>query len=94
MKSEEEYKWLNDYSNNIPKQAVKDAVKEYQNFFKGVAEFPKFKSRRKLRPSFYADTAKIEFTETHVKLEKLTTSKKRNKQKFNWIKLAEYLKNI
>ena len=90
LKLEEEYKWLNDYSNNIPKQAIKDAVKTYLNFFKGITEFPRFKSKRKSRPSFYADTAKIEFTETHVRLEKLTTSKKRNKQKFNWIKLAEY----
>ncbi|MDE5569190.1 MAG: transposase [Ruminococcus sp.] len=89
LKLEEEYKWLNDYNNNIPKQAIKDAVKAYQNFFKGITEFPKFKSRRKSRPSFYADTYKIEFTETHVRLEKLTTSRKRNKQKFNLIKLAE-----
>ncbi|MDE5620448.1 MAG: transposase [Ruminococcus sp.] len=90
LKSEEEYKWLNNYSNNIPKQAIKDAVKAYQNFFKGIAEFPKFKSRRKSRPGFYADTSKIEFTETHVRLEKLTTSRKRNKQKFNLVKLSEY----
>ena len=89
MKSKEEYKWLNDYSNNIPKQAIKDAVKAYQNFFKGITEFPKFKSRRKSKPSFYADTSKIEFTETHVILEKLTTSRKRNKQKFNSVRLAE-----
>ena len=89
MKSEEEYKWLNDYSNNVPKQAVKDAVKAYQNFFKGIAELPKFKSRRKSKPSFYADPCKIQFTGTHVKLEKLTTSRKTNKQKFNSIKLAE-----
>lgn len=89
MKSEKEYQWLNDYSNNIPKQAIKDAVKAYQNFFKGMAEIPKFKSRKKSRPSFYMDTSKISFTSTHVKLEKLTTSKKRNKQKFNFVKLSE-----
>lgn len=89
MKSEKEYQWLNDYSNNISKQAIKDAVKAYQNFFKGIAGFPKFKSRKKSRPSFYADTSKISFTSTHVKLEKLTTSRKANKQKFNLIRLAE-----
>lgn len=89
LKSEKEYKWLNDYSNNIPKQAIKDAVKAYQNFFKGIADFPKFKSRRKSKPSFYADPCKIQFTGTHVKLEKLTTSRKTNKQKFNSVRLAE-----
>lgn len=83
------FKWLNNYSNNIAKQAVKDACMAYQNFFKGIAELPKFKSRRKSKPSFYADPCKIQFTGTHVKLEKLTTSRKANKQKFNMIKLAE-----
>ena len=92
MKSEKEYQWLNDYSNNIPKQAVKDAVRAYQNFFKGIAKLPKLKSRRKSKPSFYADPCKIQFTETHIKLEKLTTSKKANKQKLNYIRLAEHNK--
>ena len=89
LKTQSEYAWLNDYSNNITKQAIKDACAAYQNFFKGIAGFPKFKSRRKSKPTFYADTSKISFTSTHVKLEKLTTSRKKNKQKFNLVKLAE-----
>jgi putative transposase len=36
----------------------------YKKYFKGLAEKPRFKSRRKLKPSFYNDTDKIEFTET------------------------------
>ena len=83
------FMWLNNYSNNIAKQAVKDACNAYLNFFKGITEFPNYKSRRKSKPSFYVDTDKISFTDTHVKLEKLTTSKRANKQKFNYIKLAE-----
>ena len=79
----------NDYSNNIVKQAVKDACKAYVNFFKGISGYPNFKRRKKSKPSFYADTSKISFTSTHVKLEKLTASRKANKQKFNLIKLAE-----
>ena len=90
LKAQSEYAWLNDYSNDITKQAIKDACTAYQNFFKGIAGFPKFKSKRKSRPSFYADTSKISFTSTHVKLEKLTTSRKKNKQKFNLVKLAEH----
>ena len=88
--TKKELKWLNDYSNNITKQAIKDAVNSYKNFFKGLTEYPNFKSRKKSKPSFYADPCKIKFTETHVVLEKLTTSKKRNKQKFNSIRLAEH----
>ena len=36
------------------------------------------------------DTAKIKITETHVKLEKLSDSRKLNRQKLNWVRLAEH----
>ena len=85
----DKFKWLNHYSNNIAKQAVKDACTAYKNFFRGIAKYPKFKSKRKSKPSFYADTSQIKFTETHVILEKLTESRKKSKQKFNAVKLAE-----
>lgn len=89
MKKTDEYKWLNDISNNVPKQAIKDACDSYKRFFKGLAKFPKFKSKRRTKPSFYQDNIKIQFTSTHVKLEGFAKSRKRNKQLLNWIKLAE-----
>ncbi|MGZ0086689.1 RNA-guided endonuclease InsQ/TnpB family protein [Caldibacillus thermoamylovorans] len=89
LKKQKQYDWLNHYSNNITKQAIKDACQAYKNFFEGRAKFPKFKSKKRSKPSFYQDTAKIKITKTHVKLEKLTTSKKKNRQKFNYVKLAE-----
>jgi putative transposase len=61
--------WLNDVSNNVTKQAIKDACNAYERFFEGLSGFPNFKSRHKSKPSFYQDTDKIEFTATHVKLE-------------------------
>ena len=33
---------------------------------------------------------KIQFSDTHVKVEGFTTSKRKNKQKINWIRLAEH----
>lgn len=89
LKKTKEYEWLNQYSNNIPKQAIKDACDGYKRFFKGQSKFPKFKSKKKNRPSFYQDNVKIKFTDTHVKLEKLSNSTKKNKQKLNWVRLAE-----
>lgn len=89
LKQTEDYSWLNNYSNNITKQSIKDGCDAYIKFFKGESSFPRFKSKKKSKPSFYVDTGKIQFNGTHVKLEKLTTSKKRNKQKLNWIKLCE-----
>lgn len=50
---------------------------------------PKFKSKRNGDFNFYQDTDKIQITSTHVKLEFIATSRKKNRQKLNWIKLAE-----
>ena len=89
LKKTKEYEWLNQYSNNIPKQAIKDACDSYKRFFKGCSKFPKFKSKKKSRPSFYVDNVKIQFTDTHVKLEKISNSTKKNKAQLNWVRLAE-----
>ena len=89
LKKTEDYIWLNNISNNVAKQAVKDACNSYKRFFKGHSSFPKFKSKKKTRPSFYQDNVKIKFTDTHVKFEGFSNSKKKNKQKINWVKLAE-----
>ena len=89
LKKLEEYKWLNEISNNVTKQAIKDACNAYKNFFKGQSKFPKFKSRKHSTPSFYQDNINIQFTDTHVKVEKFSISTKKNKQKLNWIKLCE-----
>lgn len=90
LKKTEEYAWLNKISNNVTKQAIKDACDTYKRFFKGLTKFPRFKSRKHSTPSFYQDNVKIQFTDTHVKVEGFATSKKKNKQKLNWIRLAEH----
>ena len=83
LKKTDGYSWLNDVSNNVPKQAIKDACDSYKRFFKGIAGYPKFKSRKYAVPSFYQDNIKIQFTDTHVKVEGFAASKKKNKQKLN-----------
>ena len=75
LKQTDAFCWLHDYSNNIAKQAVKDVCNAYKKFFKDLSSFPKFKSKKKSKPSFYVDTVKIKITGTHVKLEKLTDSR-------------------
>ena len=90
LKKNPEYVWLNDISNNVTKQAIKDACDAYRRFFKGIAKFPRFKSKKHSPQSFYQDNVKIQFTETHVKVEGFACSKKKNKQKRNWIRLAEH----
>lgn len=80
LKKTNEYEWLSDVSNDIPKQAVKDACQSYKRFFKGYSKYPKFKSKKKSRPSFYNDTAKLKVSENSVMLSKI-----------GWIKTSEQL---
>lgn len=89
LKKLPEYRWLNEVSNNVTKQAIKDTCNAYKKFFKGQCKYPKFKSKKHSTHSFYQDTGKIQFTDTHVKVEGFSMSKRRNKQKLNWIRLCE-----
>lgn len=90
LKNSEEYAWLRNISNNVTKQAIKDACNAYKNFFKGLQKYPLFRSKKKSIPKFYQDTIKIKFRDTHVKLEGFSSSRKANKQKLNWVRLAEH----
>ena len=58
LKQEPEYKWLYTVSNDVTKQSIKDAVGSYEKFFKKLSKFPKFKSKKRSRPSFYQDICK------------------------------------
>ena len=89
LKKYKEYQWLSKISNNVTKQAIKDACNSYKRFFKGLSKYPKFKSKKNSKQSFYQDGVKIQFTNTHVKVEGFTMSHRKNKQKLNWIKLCE-----
>ena len=90
LKKTEEYSWLNEISNNVTKQAIKDACTAYKNFFRGLQKFPRFKSKKRAMPKFYQDNVKIRFSNTHVKFEGFSSSRKANKQKMNWVRLAEH----
>ena len=89
LKKLPENEWLNDISNNVAKQAIKDACNAYRRFFKKQCKYPKFKSKKQSKQSFYQDNVAIQFTNTHVKVEGFSMSKKRNKQRLNWIRLCE-----
>ena len=80
LKKTEEYKWLNEVSNNVAKQAVKDACNAYKNFFKGLSDKPRFKSRKRSKKSFYNDNIKLKVKPKMVLIEKV-----------GWIKIKEQI---
>ena len=90
LRHSDEYAWLLNISNNVTKQAIKDACTAYKNFFKGLQKFPRFKSQKRSMPKFYQDNVKIQFSNPHVKFEGFSSSRKANKQKMNWVRLAEH----
>ena len=71
LKKKEEFKWLNEINNNVTKQAIKDLCKAYRNFFNKKAEYPRFKSKKKSKKSFYNDVYKIKFDDYRVRIETL-----------------------
>ena len=75
-----ELTWLNQVSNNVAKQAVKDVCNAYKSFFKGLTSKPKFKNKKKNKPSFYNDPIKLKIKEKKVLLEKV-----------GWVKINEQI---
>ena len=71
-RKKKELNWLNGVSNNVVKQAVKDACNAYKRFFKGLSDKPKFKSKRRSKKSFYHDNVKLKAKEgSFVHIEKV-----------------------
>lgn len=89
FKKQKENKWLYSISNDALKQSIRDAHEAYKKAIKKKVGFPKHKSRKKSKPSFYQDVFKIKFEFNRVKLECLAGSARKNRCKLNYIKLAE-----
>lgn len=47
--------WLSEVSNNVMKQAIKDADAAFKRYFRGISGRPKFKSKHKDKLSFYVN---------------------------------------
>jgi len=66
-----EMQFLSEVSNNVSKQAVKDCCNAYKRFFNKKSSFPKFKSKKNSKPSFYNDCGKLKIGNKKVYLEKI-----------------------
>ncbi|MDR2833132.1 MAG: helix-turn-helix domain-containing protein, partial [Streptococcaceae bacterium] len=60
FKKRPKYQWLNDVpANTVKTQPARDVERAFQNFYEGRGEFPKFKSKKKSKPSFYTRPEKL-----------------------------------
>jgi len=78
LKQLPEYSWLYETSNNITKQAIKDACGAFLKFFNHKAKFPRFKSRRRSTSAFYNDNVKLKLKADRFLIEKV-----------GWVRISE-----
>lgn len=76
-----ELSWLFEVSNNVSKQAVKDACADYEKFFLYGQEKTQFKSKEDSKKSFYNDYLKLKIKENQTVL----------LEKVGWVKTSEQL---
>lgn len=77
-KLKKEYTWLNEVDSISLQQSLKDLDKAFKSFFKGLAGFPKFKSKKNNKQSYRTEyfkrkigTESIEIKDNKIKLPKL-----------------------
>lgn len=89
LKKSEEYQWLNEVSAQTINQSFEDLNAAYNNFFNKTAKKPKFKSKKKSQPKFYARYNYIKFTKETVQIEKI--GKIRYKSNYDIPQLDKYV---
>lgn len=84
LKKQEEYLWLKEVSNTSLKDICRDLDKAYKEFFAKRRGFPKFKSRKKSKPSFPVCNEKLRIVSvTVMQIQKLGRVKCRIDNRLN-----------
>lgn len=89
IKKQEEYKWLYEVSSQTISQVFSDLNNAFSNFYKKRARYPKFKSKRKSRQSFYVRYDALKFEYGKANLEKI--GKVKYKTNYNIPNLNKYV---
>ncbi len=71
LKKQDEYKWLNEVSNTTMVESMRNLDKAFKSFFKKNSQYPKFKSKRTSRKSFYVRHDNLYFKNNVCNIEKI-----------------------
>jgi putative transposase len=71
IKKNDKYSWLYEVSAQITVQAFEDLNTAYEKFFKGLSKYPKFKTKKKSKQSFYVRYDAVKFKDGKVNIEKI-----------------------
>ena len=81
LKKQEQYKWLNEISNKVMQESMRNLDKAFKQFFKTKQGYPKFKTKRKSRQSFYVRHNCLYFLDDICNIEKIGKVKYRTNYK-------------
>ena len=71
LKKQDEFKWLNEVSNTTMVESMRNLDKAFKSFFKKKSQYPKFKSKRKSKQSFYVRYDRLYFKNDVCNIEKI-----------------------
>lgn len=71
------HQWLKEVGSNVSKMGVMDANNALQRFFNKISGYPKYKSRKKSKPSFYVNYESLRRTPNGFRGEKIGVVKTR-----------------
>ena len=71
LKQKEEFKWLYEISNTTMVESMRNLDKAFKSFFKNKSKYPKFKSKKKSRQSFYVRYDNLYFKDDVCNIEKI-----------------------
>lgn len=71
LKKQDDFKWLNEVSNTTMVESMRNLDKAFKSFFKKKSKYPKFKSKRKSRQSFYVRYDSLYFKDNICNIEKI-----------------------
>ena len=71
LKKQDEFKWLNEVSNTTMVESMRNLDKAFRLFFKKKSQYPKFKSKRKSKQSFYVRYDSLYFKNDVCNIEKI-----------------------
>ena len=71
LKKQDEFKWLNEVSNTTMVESMRNLDSAFKRFFKKTGGYPKFKTKRKSRQSFYVRHNNLYFLDNICNIEKI-----------------------
>ena len=71
LKKQDNFKWLNEVSNTTMVESMRNLDKSFKSFFKKKSKYPKFKSKKKSRQSFYVRHNTLYFKDDTCNIEKI-----------------------